>query len=211
MNIICSIIINIFSKIKYGFTNSKRVQFCQVILVGAWTNSCWWWCGGSDDCYLLIQNCQAWMSYTTTSQKLPLQVYSSDGVLLGQFGQKHRIYVDLIILQNFWLMQSYRQKMSVFMSTVELIFWESSVRRLCFYYYWAFAIRCQLLLQCKLRNFFLTTQKHLLVNLMKFYFLTRLSIHSVRSNTFTLYQSNLFGSACFMVLLKLHKLILADL
>lgn len=26
--------------------------------------------------------------------KLPLQVYSSDGVLLGQFGQEHRIYVD---------------------------------------------------------------------------------------------------------------------
>lgn len=26
--------------------------------------------------------------------KLPLQVYSADGVLLGQFGQEHRIYVD---------------------------------------------------------------------------------------------------------------------
>ena len=27
--------------------------------------------------------------------KLPLQVYSSDGVLLGQFGQEHRIYLDI--------------------------------------------------------------------------------------------------------------------
>jgi penicillin-binding protein 1A len=27
--------------------------------------------------------------------KLPLQVYSADGVLLGQFGQEHRIYVDI--------------------------------------------------------------------------------------------------------------------
>ncbi len=27
--------------------------------------------------------------------KLPLQVYSSDGILLGQFGQEHRIYLDI--------------------------------------------------------------------------------------------------------------------